>query len=357
MPLRFLSNGLLAACLAAAALPAAAQFEGDTLYLFNWSQYMDPTIIRAFEAQYDVVVEESYFNANGEMFAKLQAGGVSQYDIIVPSNYWVPRLIESGFVQPLDHSQIDNLDNLMATFIDPEYDPGNAYSVAYQWGTTGLVYNQAALGGAIDSWSALFDPQTNPDQPFAVAEDGQVTLGSACAYLGFGYDCTARDELEAAARLMLEAKERDNFAGFIQGTPVLQQLVRGSVAAGMTFNGDFFNAKSEDPEGFAEIEFVLPKEGAEIWVDNLMIPAQAPNPDLAHAFINFILDAEVGAQLSNWNYYSSPNEAALPMLDDTLQAPPITPSAAEMETLAFTPSLKGDGLKFQQQLWREVQSR
>ena len=357
MTQRHLLNGFAAVLALIISTTASAQFAGQTLYLFNWSQYMDPGIIEAFEQKYDVEVVENYFNSNGEMFAKLQAGGSSQYDVVVPSNYFVPRLIETGLVQPLDHSQIDNLDNLMDQFIDPSYDPGNRYSAAYQWGTTGLVYDRSALGDVAPSWGVLFDPAVNADQPFAVAEDGQVSLGSACAYLGHGYDCQSRAALKEAAELVLEAKQRDNFAGFIQGTPVLQQLVRGSVAAGMTFNGDYIFLKSEDPEGFADIEFVLPEEGAEIWVDTMMVPVDAPNPELAHAFINFILDAEVGAQLSNWNYYSSPNAAALPMLDEILQAPPVTPTAEQMQRLAFTPSLQGEALTFQQQLWREVKSR
>lgn len=336
---------------------AAAQFEGDTLYLFNWSQYMDPAIIENFEQEYGVEVVENYFNSNGEMFAKLQAGGVSQYDVIVPSNYYIPRLIASGLVQPLDHSRLPNLDNLMPTFKDPVYDPGNTYSAAYQWGTTGLVYDSNALGDMPASWSVLFDPAVNPDAPFAVPEDSQVSLGSACAYLGHGYDCQSREALQEAARLLLDTKQRDNFVGFIQGTPVLQQLVRGSVSAGITFNGDFLFFKSEDPEGFADIEFVIPEEGAEVWVDNMMIPAEAPNPALAHAFIDYILRADVGAQLSNWNYYSSPNQAAIPLLEDILQEPPITPTAEELEVLAFTPSLEGEDLQFLQQLWREVESR
>jgi spermidine/putrescine transport system substrate-binding protein len=352
-----LRASLLAATLAATGGAANAQFEGETLYLFNWSQYMDPAIIEQFESRHDVEVVRNYFNSNGELFTKLQAGGDSQYDVIVPSNYYVPRLIDSGLVQRLDHDQLPNLDNLMDSFIDPAFDPGNAYSVAYQWGTTGLVYDESALGDVPNSWSVLFDPAVNPDAPFAVPEDAQVSLGAACAYQGEGYDCTGRDALESAARQVLEAKQRDNFAGFVQGTPILQQLVRGSVAAGMTFNGDYLFYKSEDPEGFEDIRFVIPEEGAERWVDNMMIPANAPNPELAHAFINYILEAEIGAQLSNWNYYSSPNAAALPMLDDVLQAPPVTPTDEQMARLTFIPSLKGESLEFLQQIWREVESR
>jgi len=119
-----LRAGLLAATLATGAGSASAQFEGETLYLFNWSQYMDPAIIEQFEDRYGVDVVRNYFNSNGELFAKLQAGGDSQYDVIVPSNYYVPRLINSDLVQPLDHTQLPNLDNLMESFVRSGLRPG-----------------------------------------------------------------------------------------------------------------------------------------------------------------------------------------------------------------------------------------
>ncbi len=351
-------TALIAAAVAGLATAGAANAQkADTLYLFNWSQYMDPAIIEAFEKAHDVEVVENYFNSNGEMFAKLRAGGSSQYDVVVPSNYFIPRLIETGLLQPLDHEQIPNIDNLMPKFRDPSYDPGNEYTVAYQWGTTGIVYNKETLGEAPDSWSVLFDPELNGEQPFALQTDGQVVFGAACAYLGHGYDCTGRDELKSAAKLVLDTKRRDNFSGFIQGTPVLQQIARGSVHAGMTYNGDYIFYKTEDPEAYENIEFMLPEEGTELWVDNMVIPKDAPHPELAHEFINFMLNAEMGAKLSNYTYYSSPNAAALEKLDPILQEPPITPTPEQMDTLAFTPSLKGDDLKFSQQLWTEVQSR
>ena len=336
---------------------ASVQAAQKTLYIFNWSQYMDPEIIEAFEKEHDVKVVENYYNSLPEMFSKLRAGGDSQYDIIVPSNYFVPRLIETGLVQELDHSKIPNLDNLHPKFKDPSYDPDNQYTAAYQWGTTGLIYNTETIGDAENSWGILLDPEVNPDYPFALISDGQVSMGITCAYLGYGYRCQDRDEWKEAARKVLETKKRDNFSGFSDGTPQLQQIAQGVIHAGMSYNGDYLFYKSEDPEAYENIEFTIPKEGAELWVDSMMITANAPNPDLAHKFINYILDAEVGAQLSNWTYYSSPNEAAQPMLEQVLQEPPATPTDEEMDRLAFTPSLKGEDLQMFQQLWTEVQSR
>ncbi len=334
-----------------------AQAQEDKLFIFNWSQYMDPEIIEKFEKKHDVEVVQNNYNSLPEMFSKLRSGGKSQYDIIVPSNYFVPRLIETGIVQKLDHSKIPNLENLGSRFKDPSYDPGNQYTAAYQWGTTGLIYNSESLGDVPNSWGILLDPEINPDYPFAMMSDGQVSMGVTCAFMGFGYRCQDKSQWKKAAKKVLETKNRSNFSGFNDGTPQLQQIAQGVIHAGMTYNGDYLFYKSEDPEAYEDIEFTIPKEGAELWVDSMMIPSEAPNPDLAHKFINFILSAEIGAQLSNWTLYSSPNEAAQPMLDPMLQEPPATPTDEQMERLEFTPSLKGEQLQTFQQLWTDVQSR
>ncbi|MBE2168229.1 MULTISPECIES: ABC transporter substrate-binding protein [unclassified Cobetia] len=338
-------------------LAGAVQGEDKKLYLFNWTQYMDPEIITAFEEKFGVEVVENYYNSLPEMLAKLNAGGVSQYDIIVPSNYYVPRLIETGLVQKIDKAKVPNLANVAEQFSDPNFDPGAEYTAPYQWGVTGLVYNASTFKDASKSWSLLFDPAVNGDYPFSLMGDGQVSMGSACAYLGHGYDCTDLDDWREAARLLIETKHRDNFSGFSDGTPALQQLARKVTHGALSYNGDYLFYLEENPESFADIKFVIPDEGAEKWVDSMMIPAKAPHPELANAFINFILDAKVGAQLSNYNYYASPNAAAEPYLDEVLTQPPIQPSEDDMARLRFSPSLSGQQLQVFQQLWSEVQSR
>ncbi|MDT8896105.1 spermidine/putrescine ABC transporter substrate-binding protein [Halomonas sp. I1] len=347
----------LALSLGSLVLAGQVQAQENKLYLFNWTEYMDPAIIEAFEEKYDVEVVQNYFNSNPEMFAKLNAGGASQYDVIVPSNYYIPRLIETGLVKELDKSKLDNLDNVMEQFADPSYDPGARYSAPYQWGVTGIIYNTETFPDAPKSWSLLFDSEVNSQHPFGLMGDGQVNMGGACAYLGHGYDCTSMEAWREAAKLLIETKNRDTFSGFTDGTPALQQLARGVTHAGLSYNGDFLFYKGENPDAFEKMEFMIPDEGAEMWVDAMMIPKEAPNPDMAYKFIDFILDAEIGAQLSNYNYYASPNAAARPYLDEVLTQPPVQPSEADMERLRFTPTLEGEKLQTFQQLWSEVKSR
>lgn len=355
-PIRHLLLILSAATALLFAGTAMAQ-ASKTLYLFNWSQYMNPKIIKQFEAKYHVKVVRSFYDSNPELFAKLRAGGDSQYDVIFPSNYFIPRLIATGLIQPLDKSEIPNYKNLLPRFQNPSYDPQGKYTAAYQWGDTGIVYNKKMLGQEADSWSILFDPKANPDYPFSMGTDAQVMLGAACAYQGNGYDCTGRKNWEQAAKLILQTKKRAHFSGFTDGTPVLKQLARGNVAVGVSYNGDYVYDKKENPKGFANIRFVVPKEGAELWVDNMAIPAHAPHPKLANEFINFILKAKIGAELSNWNSYASPNAASKPYLNKELTQPPIMPTDEQMKRLHYTPAIKGDQLQFVQQLWTEVQSR
>jgi len=345
--------GLGSALLLSTTVHAAEQ----KLFLFNWSQYMDPDIIKAFEQKYHVDVVQSYYGSLDEMYAKLQAGGDSQYDIIVPSNYFVPRLVKAGLVQPLNKAELPNLDNVMDRFKDPSYDPGEKYTAPYQWGITGIVYNAKVFPHAPDSWSLLFDPKENKGQPFSMISDGQVLFGAACAYLGKGYNCTGQQNWVDAAKLVLKTKQRSNFTGFIDGTPVLQQVARGVTQVGMTYNGDFLADKESNPEGFKDLEFMIPKEGAEVWVDSMMIPRRAPHPKLAHEFINFILNPKIGAQLSNYNMYSTPNKASVQYLDPLLRKPPALPTPEQMKRLEFTPSLDGKQLQLFQQIWSDVKSR
>ncbi|WP_199678715.1 PotD/PotF family extracellular solute-binding protein [Salinisphaera sp. LB1] len=350
---------LVPALLLALAGLASAQAApyGDKLVLFNWSDYISPKLIQAFEAKYHVKVVQNFYESNPEMFAKLRAGGDAQYDVIVASNYYIPRLIASGLIQPLDKAEIPNFDNLMPRFQKPAYDPTGRYTAAYQWGDTGIVYNTAKLGKQPPSWSILFDPTANSKYPFAMGTDAQVMTGAACAYQGHGYACRGRDNWKQAAKLLLKTKKRPNFSGFVDGTPVLRQLARGSVAAGVSFNGDYLQDKANNPQAYRHLKFVVPKEGAELWVDTMAIPDKAPHAKLANKFINFILDGKNGATLSNFTWYASPNKAAQPYLKPALKRPPSQPTAAQMKRLHYTPALKGDSLQFVQQLWSEVQSR
>lgn len=341
-------------------LAASASAQQQQLNLFNWADYMDPAIVDDFERETGIEVVENYYNSNAELFSKLTAGGDSQYDVIVPSDYFMPRLIQAGLVQPLaaEGERLEGREAILEEFRRPAYDPQGRYTVPYLWGTTGIVYNREIWPDPEHSWSLLYDPEVNPDQPFALLKgDAQFTFGTACAYLGEGFDCIGEAPWVKAAQLVIETRQRDNFVGFVDATATIEQLARGVIQAGIAYNGDLASKQAESPETYGKIGFFIPEEGAQRWVDVMAIPARAPHPEAAQAFIRYMLRPDVAARLANYNYYTTPNQAALEQVDDALREPPVMPDAETREALMATPSVEGRQLQLLQQLWNEARSR
>ncbi|REC96576.1 polyamine ABC transporter substrate-binding protein [Kushneria indalinina] len=336
---------------------AAAQ-EADTLYLFNWTEYMPPEVLQDFEREYDVRVVQNFFTSNAEMFTKLRSGGDAQYDVVVPTDYFVPRLVAADLVRPLDHERLPGLEHLLPEFQDPAYDPGNRYSVPYQWGVTGIVYDTRVLDDVPHSWSALFDPTVNPEAPFTLlGGDPQVLFGAACASLGYGFDCTQRDQWVDSARRLMATKKRSNFVGFTDSTATIDQIVRGVSAMGMTYNGDLAWRQAEDPDTYGHLRFFVPEEGSQRGIDTLVIPKRAPHPELAQAFIAYTLRPDVAARISNYTFYATPNKAALDQLDDALKQPPSSLGDEERSRLVFVPLIDTAQLGTLSQLNNEMRSR
>ncbi len=307
---------------------AAGETDGN-LNLYNWSAYIDPDLISAFEEEYGVDVIETFYDSNETMLAQIQAGVV--YDLIVPSDYMVAIMIEEGLLMPLQHEAIPNVSNLGAEFQNLPYDPDGAYSVAYQWGTTGIGVNLSVVGEDFEpTWGLLFDPDATAAYPGGVSllNDPRETIGAALKYLGYSLNETSEEALQEAADAIASASvttfDSDQYP---------DNLVNGEVAVAHGYSGDFFGAFDEvdDPDNW---EYVIPNEGATLWTDNMAIPGDADHPCTAHTFVNFILDAENGAQLTNWTFYANPNEAASEFIDpEILEDPAIYPDAATFDLL------------------------
>nr|WP_295739586.1 spermidine/putrescine ABC transporter substrate-binding protein [uncultured Acidocella sp.] len=348
--LSLLAAGALALGLVA---PQMAKADQPTLNLFIWSDYISESIIDGFELQCNCKVVETDYESNAEMEAKLRAGGDSQYDVVVPSSYYVPEMVDEGLLQPVDHAALTNFKNLAARFQNPTYDPGDKYSIPYQWGTTGIVYDPSKIKDPGDGWGILFDPKVNPNYPFVIPKgEGRDQIGAACAYLGYGFNCSDPKQWIEAAKLIKATKARPNFAGFVDETPARDQMKHGLIAVSMAYNGDIAGCKADGT--CLKLKFYLPKQGSEIWVDTMAIPAHAPHPDLANEFINYILDASVGASLSNFNQYASPNQASQPQLSGIMSSELITPTAEQMKNLQFLAPLTGAKYKLFNQIWTSV---
>jgi len=326
----------------------SAWAQKNQLNLFIWSEYIDPEIISDFEKEYDCKVIVDLYEDNESALAKLQGGGVSQYDIVVPSDFIIPNLIGLNLLAPLDHSKIPNLANLDEKFVNPSYDPGNKFSAAYQWGTVGIFARKGEKPNE-RTWGLLFD-ESKSIGPFLMMDSIREMIGSALRYKGFSVNSRNTEELIQARDVLLNAKKRS--MGFEGGVGGKNKVLSKTVSAAVVYNGDAVRGMSED----AETEYFVPEEGGVIWCDNMCIPAQAPHRDMSEKFINFILDAKVGARLSNFNQYASPNKASREFITpDDLNNTAIYPAAEMMGKLEFIVDV-GDASQLYDEIWTQIKS-
>ena len=319
----------------------------NALNFYNWSDYVNPkTTIPNFEKEYGVEVTQDFYSDNEALLAKLQAGGTG-YDVIVPSDYMVSVMRKSDIIEKLDRSRIPNFDNVGADFKGLPFDPNNDYSMPYQWGTTGILYNKKELG-EISSWDVMWD--TEYEGEIAMMSDVRETMGAALKLLGYSMNSTDPDQLEEAKQLLLEQKPllRGYFASF-EVRPLVQN---GDVLLGHVYSGDGFLAIAENKD----LDYAIPEEGATRWVDNMAIPVGAEHADNAYKFINYILGAKAGASLTNYTYYGSPNEAANPMIKkEILDDPRIYPPPEVFERLEVIEDIGGATRKYER-IFTEVKS-
>jgi spermidine/putrescine transport system substrate-binding protein len=345
----------LTVLLAAAALMLAscskAQKPEVTVYMF--SEYTYPELPDEFEQATGIRLRIVPYEATEEMMAKLQqAGGAGQYDVVVMSDHAIAVLSKIGLLQPLDLGQVPNARNVTERFRNPPFDPEGRYSLPYQWGTNGLMYRKDKLPNLEKSWAVVFDPDRQRG-PFVLMDSMRDMLGAALKYLGYSVNSTNPDEIKAAGELVLKAKRSGRCLGFEGGVGGKNRVLAGTASVAMVYNGDCVRAMDEDPN----VAFMLPKEGSIIWTDAMTVPAQAPHPDYAYKFINFILDPTVGARLSNFNRYATPNEASLPLITPADRAnPAIYPSPEEMQTLQYLEDVGAD-TRLYDEVWTAVKSR
>ncbi len=322
------------------------------LHVFNWSDYIDPEIYNDFEELYGVKIVEDTFSSNEDMLAKLQAGATG-YDIIVPSDYMIRIMIQLDLLAELDMTNIPNFEKYVAENLKEQpYDPGNEYSVPYQWGTTGIGYNAEVIDPPPDSWAYLFDEEMA--RPYAgqmsMLNDSRESIGAALKYLGYSLNTMEEKELEEAKALLLKQKawvttyDSDQFEDL---------LIAGETVIGHGWSGDFFMAAVEDPR----VWYAIPKEGAVIWTDNLAVPKTAPQKYTAEFFINYLLRPEVAARISNFTWYASPYEGASPFLNPEITGEPaIYPPEEVMARLEPIRDV-GQATPLYERIWTEIKAR
>lgn len=295
-----------------------ANGEKNTIYFYNWGDYIDPDILRDFEKETGYKVVYETFDSNEAMITKVEQAATS-YDLVVPSDYTVEMMREKDLLIPLDHSKIKGLENIDPRFMDLAYDRGNVYSVPYFWGSFGIVYDKTKFKEEdFKSWKNLWDPKF--ENEILIFDGARETLG--IGLLANGYSLNTKDE-------KILKFVRDDLKGFMNNVKAIladeirMYMAQGEAGVGICFNGDAAIALEENEN----LAYTIPKEGSNIWFDTLVIPKTAKNKKGAYALISYLLRPEVAAKNAEYIWYSSPNKEAKKILDqEALEDPTLYPS-------------------------------
>lgn len=276
--------------------------------VYNWGEYIDPEIIDLFEEEtgIDVIYEE--FETNEIMYPKIQSGAIA-YDVVCPSDYMIQRMIENDLLSEINFDNIPNLKNIGKQYLEQsrQFDPENKYSVPYCWGTVGILYNKMMVDEPVDSWSILWDPKYKDN--ILMQDSVRDAFGVTLKYLGYSLNSIDLDELTEAKNLLIEQKPLVQAYVIDQ---VRDKMIGNEAALGVIYSGEAIYTQKENPN----LEYVIPKEGSNIWIDSWVIPKNAEHKENAEKFINFLCRPDIA--LMNFEYitYSTPNEAARELIED-----------------------------------------
>ncbi len=331
--------------------PALSGEDVGSVAMLSYSEYIDPAIPKQFTAATGIPVRIDTYESQDEMVAKLQAGAASQYDLVVATDVLVPGLIKLGLVQPLEQAAIPNAGNVAARFRNPDFDPGNRFSYPYQWGTVGLLFQTKKVHAPV-SWALVLDPARQPG-PVVLMDEMRTMLAIALRYQHHHGSTHDRQELASAGDLLIAAKGGSNCLGFAGGVDGMNKVLSGEAVAAVVYNGDAVKNMPKD----GSVAFAVPVEGSGVWADVMLITSKAPHAHAGNLFINYLLGAGCGAQLSNFNHYATPNAAAMPLiLPEDRANLAIYPSEAVMKTLEVQEDV-GKDTRLYDEIWTRIKSR
>jgi len=356
---------LLAATLAAT-VAGAAQADDKVLHVYNWSDYIAPNTLEKFEKQSGIKVVYDVYDSNETLEAKLLAGQ-SGYDIVVPSNNFLAKQIKAKVYQPLDKAQLANWDNLNKDLLKTleVSDPGNQYAIPYMWGSIGIGFNpekvKAALGdnAPVDSWDLLFKPENIEKLKgcgVSFLDSPTEMLPIALHYLGYPTDSQDAKQLKEAEALFLKIRPH---VTYFHSSKYISDLANGNLCVAVGYSGDVYQAKSraEEAGGAVKVSYNIPKEGAGTFFDMVAIPADAKNPAGAHAFIDFLMQPEIMAEITDEVQFPNANAAATPLVAEEIRTDPgIYPSAETMKKLYTTVDLPAKVQRDMTRSWTRIKS-
>ncbi|UWR37406.1 MULTISPECIES: polyamine ABC transporter substrate-binding protein [Sulfitobacter] len=356
---------VLLSSVAVATLMAGAA-TAETVRVYNWSDYIDESLLDKFEEETGIELVYDVFDSNEVLETKMLAGG-SGYDVVVPSGTFLQRQITAGAFQPLDASKLPNLENMwdVVSSRTEQYDPDNAHSINYMWGTTGIGVNlgkvKEALGedAPVDSWDLVFDPanmEKLADCGVHFLDAPAEMIPAALNYIGEDPNSHDPDVIAKAEEVFMPVRP---YIQKFHSSEYINALANGDVCVAVGWSGDILQARDRaaEADNGVEIAYNAPSEGAQMWFDQMAIPVDAPNPDGAHKFLNFIMDAENMAAASNYVYYANGNKASQEhLVEDVIGDPAIYPSEAALNNLFTTTPYPPKVQRVVTRLWTKIKS-
>jgi putrescine transport system substrate-binding protein len=311
-----------AAAPAGAAAPVSGNRRNERLLsVYNWSDYIDDRTIPLFQAQSNLRVNYDVYSSNDDLLARMRAGP-TDYDIIVPTNNFVPTFLQLDLIEPLRQDLIPNLTNLDREFVETDYDPGNRYTVPWQWGTTGIGFNRKRAGENLDSWAAVFEPSPATEGRVTLLREANDLVACALIHLGKSPNSTKDADLAEVVKFVRSLKPK--LKGFSSDT-YIDELAANEVLVAQGWSGDVFQAQDQNPD----VSYAIPKEGSLRFVDVMAVPKGAPHPANAARFMNYVLHPKVQARISKYVSYGTPVSLAKPLLPpEQTKDPAIYPPAS-----------------------------
>lgn len=325
--------------------------ENGEVVVYNWGEYLDPEVIDLFEAETGIKVVYDEYETNEIMYPKVESGAVS-YDVICPSDYMIQRMIENDLLAEINFKNIPNIKNIDQSYLNwsKEFDPENKYSVPYCFGTVGILYNKTMVSEPIDSWAVLWDEQYKDN--ILMQDSVRDAFAVALKYAGYSLNSENEEELQEAKQLLIDQKPLVQAYVIDQ---VRDKMIGNEAAIGVIYSGEAIYTQRENPD----LEYVVPKEGSNVWIDSWVIPKNAINKENAEAFINFLCRPDIA--LMNFEYitYSTPNTAARELIEeeDIKNSPIAFPDMDKLDNSETFRFLGDEMDAYYNELWREVKSK
>jgi spermidine/putrescine transport system substrate-binding protein len=342
--MRKLCPGILALALL---VLAGCQETGVTLNVYNWGDYIDETVLIDFENETGVRVNYETFATNEDMYIKVKQGG-TKYDVIVPSDYMIARLIKEDMLEKIDVKQISTYANIGERFLNLEFDPLNEYSAPYVWGTFGILYNTKMVQDPVESWDILWNPKYK--KQILMMDSVRDSLAVAFLRLGYSINTTNTAELEKAAELLIQQKPL--VLAYV-GDNGKDMMVAEEAALSMSWSGDAVAVREQNPD----LEYVIPREGTNLFVDSMVIPKSSEHKKEALLFIDFMNRPEIAKRNVEYIGYATPNTAAYNLLDEEIREDPVAyppdEDLARWEVFVDIGAANAD----YNRVWTEIKSR